>query len=553
MILLLACMTIAAHVLAEEAAPRTDWRKVLAQTGLLPGKASGYGAAGLGYLEEQLGRKLAPEETALLKTGDDGAWKTHTDELISFDLPDHPLLKVDVLKSEEKPELRIVGGAVGTTDNSFQRVYRITFSDGVPYGLVLVTEAEWFDDGICLCGPIDLKTLVPADGTLLELSQLPGGNLKKFQALNSTHRAILFEWTHSAITQAAYARIGASLRFATPSPRSEREWIALSRKHGDPAERGVSWLRPDMPSKKVRSLMGAPDRIENDEWIYIHEDRHEEGGGWRTTMRLPMPNDALMRFGEDWFSWDEMEPVRGSRAWIEDTLEKWADEDDDGDPFKEREPYTSALAPEDLTLILSNFHRHAPKAGGDDWDFWCGVIADLARGGVKNPEAVELIVERSTETDIPQFQTRWVLELYERPELREFVHGRIRLLMEDENIARQGAEFGNLLSSLERGDADAEKLLRDALRHGDDKLRAEAAYRVDKLPRNEAREQLANLLSDKSEDVRRYAILNIQDLCTLDDKAWLSRHLESETSDDNRELMEEKINQLKPAGELQDP
>ncbi|MFZ9936081.1 MAG: hypothetical protein ACO3JG_03370 [Luteolibacter sp.] len=272
-ILLLASMTVAAHVLAEEAAPGMDWREVLAQTGLLPGKASGYGAVGLGYLEEQLGRKLTPDETALLKTGDDGARKTHTDELISFDLPDHPLLKVDVLKSEEKPELRIVGGAVGTTDNSFERVYRITFSDGVPYGFVLVTEAEWFDDG---------------------------------------------------------------------------------------------------------------------------------------------------------------------------------------DPFKEREPYTTPLAPEDLTLILSEFHRHAPKAGGDEWDFWCGVIADLARGGVKNPEAVELIVERRNETDIPQFQTRWVLELYERPELREFVHHRIRLLMgDDENVRRQGGEFGNLLSSLEHGDADA--------------------------------------------------------------------------------------------------
>lgn len=72
------------------------------------------------------------------------------------------------------------------------------------------------------------------------------------------------------------------------------------------------------------------------------------------------------------------------------------------------------------------------------------------------------------------------------------------------------------------------------------------------MPRNEAREQLANLLSDKSKDVRRDAILNIQRLCTLNDKAWLSRHLESETSADNRELMEEKTNQLKPAGALED-
>ena len=547
-ILLIAFVSVATHALAED----TDWQQVLARIGLLPKQDSDYGAAGRGYLEEQLGRQLTADENVLLNHGDDGAWKTYADELISFDLPDHPLLKVDVMKSEEKPELRIVGGAVGTTDNSFQRVYRLSFSDGVPYGLVLVTEAEWFDDGICFCGPIHLRTFVLADGTLLELSQLPGGNIKKFQALNSTHRAILFEWTHSVITQAAYARIGASLRFAAPSPRTGEEWIALSRKHGEPSDQGISWLRPGMPSEKVRSLMGPPDQIENDEWIYIHEERDEDGSGWRTTIRLPMVDGALKRFGKDWHSWKEMDPVRGSRAWIRKTLRKWAAED--GEPFEDREPYTTPLAADDLTLILTEFHRHAPKAGGNDWEFWCGVIADLARGGVKNPEAVELIVERSKENGLPQFQTRWVLESYERPELRDFVHRRIRLLMADDDAARpHRGEFGNLLSSLERGDADAANLLRDALRHGDDKLRAEAAYRVDKLPRNEAREQLANLLSDKSEDVRRYAILNIQRLCTLDDKAWLSRQLESESSDDNRELMAEKIDQLKPAAELDEP
>lgn len=539
-------IALAASAVADQAAS-SDWREVLAQTGLLPEKESGYGAAGPDYLEEQLGRKLTKEERALLMRVDDGPWKTHADELLSFELPEDPLLKVDVLTPDEKPELRIVGGAVGTTDNSFKRVYRITFSDGAPYGLVLVTTAGWFDDGICMCGPIDLKTFVLAGGTLLELSQLPDGNLKKFQALNSSHRAVLFEWTHSAITQAAYARIGASLRFTTPSPRGEEEWIALSRKHGDPAERGLAWLRPAMPSQTVRSLMGAPDRIENHHWIYIHEERDEDGGGWRTTHRLPIENDALKRFGEGWHSWDEMEPVRGSRDWIRKTLLKWAAED--GEPFqKDREPYTTPLAPEDLTLILAEFHRHAPEATGDDWDFWCGVIADLARGGVKTPEAVELIVQRREEPALPQFQTRWVLELYERPELRNFVHRRIRLLMgDDEKISSQSGEFGNLLSSLERGDPEAETLLRQALQHDDHKIRASAAHRVNRLPRNEAREHLANLLSDNSEDVRFYAILNIQNLCTQDDQSWLSRCLESETSEQNHKLLQEKIDQLKPS------
>lgn len=544
--LLLTGLITATAALAAQAGQPVTWHEVIAHTGLLPEDESPYGAAGPGHLEEQLGRKLTKEESALLARGDDGAWKVHTDELISFELPDNALLKVDVFTPEDKPELRIVGGAVGSTDNSFRRVYRISFSDGVPYGLVLVTEADWFDDGICLCGPIDLKTFVHAGGTLLELSQLPGGSMKKFQALNSTHRAILFEWTHSAITQAAYARIGASLRFTTPSPRTTDEWVALARKHsGD--ESGTGWLRLGMSRKLVESFMGKPDQDKDGTWLYIRENRDEEGGGWRNTMRLRFDNDALLRFGDDWHSYDELEPNRGSRAWVQKTTRKWSDENDLAED--ENKPPV-VPAPDDVSLMLAEFHRHASNAKGDDWGFWCGVIADLARYKVKDQKAVDLIVKRSNEPDLDHFQTRWVFELYERPELRAFTHGRIRYLLGDNESARSHrGELGNLMANLDRGDAEAEELLREVIGSSDDEMRSTAAFNVDKLPRDEARERLRKLLADKADDVRWHAILNIQDLCTVEDKEWLDRLLAAESKKENRELMEEKIGQLKSKSE----
>ena len=113
----------------------------------------------------------------------------------------------------------------------------------IPYGLVLVSNETWFDEGICFCGAIALKTFVPAEGTLLELSQLANGEIKKIQVISETHRAILFEWTHSVITQRAYARIGASLRLKPASHRAIDNWIALSKEKRS-GEAGTGWLRP---------------------------------------------------------------------------------------------------------------------------------------------------------------------------------------------------------------------------------------------------------------------------------------------------------------------
>jgi hypothetical protein len=527
---------------AGQAVQAEAWGEVLGQIGLLPAEDSPFAAAGKSYLENQIERKLTKQEAALVDRGDEGAWKTHTDELISFELPDDPLLNIEAFTPEEKPELRIVGGAVGTTDNSFSRVYRFSFSAGIPYGLLLVTKADWFDEGICFCGPIDLKTFVPTGGTLLELSQLPGGKVKKFQALNSTHRAVLFEWTHSAISQAAYARIGASLRFTTPSPRTTDEWVALTRKHRG-AESGTGWLRPGMNRKSVESFMGRPDEEKDGTWLYIREERDEDGGGRRNTVRLSFENDTLLRLGADWNSFEELEPGRGSRAWFHKTIRAWSD---DHDVFGEENKQPIAPDSDDISLMLAEFHRHAPGATGEDWEFWCGVIADLARQKVKDQKAVELIAKRSKESDLDHNQTRWVFELYDHPELHGFVHSRILFLLgENESARSHRHELHNLMASLDRNDLEAGKLIRKVLSHDDDEMRSTAAYFVDKLPLKDSRKQIKELLADKVDSVRWSATLNINELCTVEDRDWLAGLLAAETNEENRKLMEEKIGQLK--------
>lgn len=119
LVLLLVWLTgINAPLHAEREVP--VWKQTLDQTGLLPETDSPYGGGGASHLAEQIGRELTKGELELLRRDATGKWKQHDDGFLRFELPDEPLFKVESFEPEQKPNLEIVGGAVGSTDNSFQ-------------------------------------------------------------------------------------------------------------------------------------------------------------------------------------------------------------------------------------------------------------------------------------------------------------------------------------------------------------------------------------------------------------------------------------------------
>lgn len=518
------------------------WKQTLAQIGLLPETDSPYGAGGASHLAEQVGRELTEDELGLLRRDATGKWKEHDDGFLRFELPDDPLFKVESFEPDQKPNLEIVGGAVGSTDNRFQKVYRITFGDGLPYGIIFVSGAEWFDEGICFCGPIDLKTFIHSEGNLIELSQLPDGAIKKSQVINGRHRAILFEWTHSAITQAAYKRIAASMRFKETSPKSREDWIAFSKgKRG--FEAGLGWLVPGLTMETALAILGEPTKRDGDTLTYYTEERDEDGGGYGMTRILPFTEGKLVRFAEGWDSYEKLRAPRGSRAWIQDTLRAWSNEN--GDPFSDEKKAPIEKPQAEIDLILSEFHANAPDAAGDDWDFWCGVLADLKRLEISDRKAVELVEKRSLETDLPHSHTRWILELYESPATQTFVNSRLRLILDyDEGGGPHTGETHNLYASLKRKDPVAESLIREGVSHPNEEIRQTALYFVDKLPKEEARSILKLAMADESSDVRRNAILNVRHVCDKEDIPWLEKVLAQEPTESNRELLAEKIGEL---------
>src|SRR5690606_3827107 len=133
---------------------------------------------------------------------------------------------------------------------------------------------------------------------------------------------------------------------------------------------------------------------------------------------LSFPHGKLARFGKNWENYGNLDPIRGSRAWIKDTIRGWSGENDD--VFSDAQPKPKKNEQEDIDLILSEFHGKAPAATGEDWQYWTGVISDLKEAGVSDPKALDLVLARASDMSLPHHQTRWVLELYEHPSAGDF-------------------------------------------------------------------------------------------------------------------------------------
>ena len=511
--------------------------------GLLPA-VTGSADEGPSELLAGFRKGLTPDESKLLGRGGDGKWRRFSDDMIEFELPDDPLLKVEMLKPEDKPDLAILFNAVGSTDKSFERVYRLTFGKGRSYGLVFVADKKWFDEGICLCGEVELKGFSLAAGNLLELSLLADGAIKKVQVLNDERRAVLFEWTHSAITQAAYTRIGGSLRLKPASKRTREEWIAYTKAQRG-SEAGLGWLKIGTPAAEVEALLGPPTEVTETELSYTKERRASDGDGWQTTIRLPLQNGRLARFEEGWRTLKKLDAPRGTRDWMEHRLGEWNRAQEKLKPG-EHPP----LPRDEVALMLDAFHREAPLAKDWDWEFWCGVLSHLAELGVTDQKAVNLVVKRFAEPDQPQFSARWVLDRYAVPWRLRLIQDRLALLMHDPRLRARFAvesgneELNNLFASLRPGDRRSEALIREGLIHQDETIRWRSTGFLEKLPRDEARKLQRERLVDPSEHVRRAAIGNVVQLCEVEDVGWLSKIAEQESVERLRDQLESSIGWL---------
>jgi hypothetical protein len=493
--------------------------------GLLALGESGYGGGGPAALAEQ-GAALSDRELALFSRTAEGPWREWSDELVRFEVPDDPLVVVTRVTPAQAALLRVVGSFVGTTDHRFERAYRITVGEEIPYGLVLVSKNEWFDEGICFCGPVVRKAFRCADGNLLEFSQLPDGGVKKVQAINGTHRAILFEWTHSALTREAYSRIAASLRLVEPSTRSAADWHALTRERRG-IEAGFGWLRPGMDRREVIALLGEPDRTEAGRLVYVREERWDGGWGAFETRKLTFHGERLAPLEEDWLEEGELPALEGSVAWALEVAERAKKE--------EEKP-----SPEEIDRVFAEFARQGPHAK-EQWNFWCRAVYELRKHGHSSETVLPLVEARFLEPDLEGHYAAHLLSNYESAQLQPLAKRRIGFLIgESASSEQRSSELSNLYGFLD-DEAEALDLIRKGIDHGDAEPRRAAAWMIHRLAKPEARDAVRALLSDPDEFVRSAAASRAGRVCEAEDLFWLEQARENETEERIRKNLDQAI------------
>lgn len=495
-------------------------------------------------LDAYLERKLTPDERRAITRTDDGAWKTFEDDLIRFELPDDPALTVEVVEGKDEQAIQVIGSVASEADNHFDRAYHLKVkgnggSEPLHYGVILVSKAPWFDAGLCMCGAIAYKKCLIEEGSALEVSLLHGGNIKKVQALGASHRAVLFEWTHSVIPQSAYARLGRSLRLKEASSRTLPQWHAEARKQGGDFAL-LPWLERGDDEKTIISLLGEPTRRDKDgQWVYIQESWQTDGSGYRYSLSFRVdPTSGYAGYGPDGQGgpgFQELPPKPDSPAWAEKRV-------DDADGFRTSEAEKVRIQKEDFPKIIRMFLDHAAADVGDGWERWICIAGLMTRQGWRDPRIPEAVLKRYPEKDLQHHYSAEILDAYKVEDRQKLFLARMdHILTLKDGQDQAGNEARLLLPALDPKDPATVDRVRRAFQHPDHRVRGFACGVADRLPDGEAFAALKPILADEEMYTRASAARSLARLVHAQDVPWLEERLKQETEDFVKSDLEKTI------------
>lgn len=331
------------------------------------------------------GGKADPALKEFLATDHFDEWETFEDEAVKLVYPKHPLLKLEVNGGKEG--IKVEGGVCTSVDNSFQRAY-VLKAGGATYGVFLLTNASWLDDGICMCGPMVHHVYRMEDGCLARFSLLPGGAVKKAQLLGDKVRLMAFEWTHLACKRPIYEEMVERMTLKIPSLWSEdRLREEVSRRYG--MEGRAGWLAQGLTISKADEIMKKPSKASGtiQSWSDLQDNYPAKvEAAFENGLLINLTTEGIKRTGE--------EAVRDSLDWAEDRFELLTRGPRDSEPFKEA---VSPLkpTPEQLSEIVEAVVSLSAKVPPSDWWRCVSLMADLSTDhDIREPRFTKAILAR---------------------------------------------------------------------------------------------------------------------------------------------------------------
>ena len=427
-------------------------------------------------------------------------WKIFEDEYIKFYYPDNPHIEA-IVKTPKVPGA-IMGGVVGTTENTFFKCYSLTLGK-YTYALLLLDKANAFDDGLCMCGAVVYQKYMFHNGSLCRFDFLKNGNVKKFQILRNGFRIVLFEWTHLPMTQDAYVNfaLGITLKAGTCDKAAMRKMVMD--KYGFIGRLG--FLEKGMTRKEIIELLGQPANATETALTYVYTENR-----WQTTFTINLKNNIFEGFSDDWQKVVELPAKRGSIDWIVETVEAnqpylFADE-------SKRKP----LPQKTIQYIFDRFVEVGPTAQDDDWNRLCQALNELNDLGHTDKRILPVIRKRFTDANLCQHHAAWLLHNYDPEGSQNLFAKRIRLTLDEarkkiksENEEERDLTFSpfddlhNLLSFLNESDSKRSSFIIEAMEHPHPDIRSDGYYFWDCISVDDAYPRLIRGLKDEASSIRQ--------------------------------------------------
>ncbi len=405
----------------------------------------------------------------IARTGSFAKWKTFEDERVKFLYPDHESVTVEVKTDEPVP---VDGDRVSDVDTSFSRAYRLTAGGETLTVLMLKDGAEWFDDGICLCGEIVYERYLVRDGRFYRFGFLEDGVMKKMEVLGDRERLMMFEWTHSPIHPEVYRKIARSVELKRPGKWQENE--CRKRVMADYGPEGaVGCFGEGADVGDVLALIGAPTKIREDGVRIWEYPKEADGFRWTERLTLPFAADKLARFDGEYYdsAWDSREAIPGGLPWMKSQAELYKDPPVRGEEAK---AMPDALKAELLRLFLQK--AEDPE---EDFNGLCQVMTILVEQGVRDPKALSIVRKRFAADG--DHYAAWVLHEAGQPEDVTLFIDKIRAAYRD---GEGGAltDLHNWLAFVPDDDPRYPDLLRDGLSSRSGSVRDSAYFFLGSAP-----------------------------------------------------------------------
>jgi hypothetical protein len=400
-------------------------------------------------------------------------WNTFEDDKIKFNYPAHEAISVEAVVDKPVP---LDEDRVSTVDTSFSRAYRLV-AGGETVLVLMLKEADWLDDGICLCGAVVYDRYLVRNGNLYQFSFLQDGILKKMQVLGKGERILMFEWTHLPIHPEIYRRIARSVELRQKGPWTEADCRKRVLERYGPAGT-IGWFNLGSTLNSVESVLGSPARKERNGIRIWEYPKNEAGYQWTERLLLPFTDGKLTRFGTQYFDSGDHQrhAIKGDIPWMIKMAEPYDDPPERGAQAKKM--------PENLKVELLALFLEKKDADAEDFNSLCEVMKILVEQGVNDKRALD-VVRRRFASEGGHFAA-WVLHKAGHAEdvalFIDKIHELYRKAKKTPAIELGMSDLHNWLAFIPDDDKRYPAILREGLSHSNEYVRESAYYFLDSAP-----------------------------------------------------------------------